>query len=52
MKTLKKISLLFVLFFIFIYVVSIDNIPQTIQIFQGEEVSIPTLWGVKISNKN
>ena len=52
MKHLKRVFLLFVLFFLFIYVVSIDNIPQTIQIFQGEEVSIPTLWGVKISNKN
>ena len=52
MKNFKRGILLFVLFFIFIYVVSIDNIPQTIQIFQGEEVSIPTLWGVKISNKN
>ena len=52
MKNFKRGILLFVLFFIFIYVVSIDNIPQTIQIFQGEEVSIPTLWGVKISNKS
>mgnify|MGYP002123936010 CR=1 FL=1 len=43
---------LFVLFFIFIYVVSIDNIPQTIEIFQGEEINIPTLWGIKISNED
>ena len=28
MKHLKRVFLLFVLFFIFIYVVSIDNIPQ------------------------
>ena len=52
MKHLKRGFLLFVLFFIFIYVVYIDNIPQTIQIFKGEKVSIPTLWGVKISNEN
>ena len=52
MKHLKRGILLFVLFFIFIYVVSIDNIPQTIEIFQGEEINIPTLWGVKISNEN
>ena len=51
MKQLKRGILLFVLFFIFIYVVSIDNIPQTIEIFQGEEINIPTLWGVKISNE-
>ena len=52
MKHLKRVFLLFVLFFIFIYVVSIDNIPQTIEIFQGEEISIQTLWGIKISNKD
>ena len=51
MKHLKRGILLFVLFFIFIYVVSIDNIPQTIEIFQGEEINITTLWGVKISNE-
>ena len=51
MKHLKRGILLFVLFFIFIYVVSIDNIPQTIEIFQGEEINIPILWGVKISNE-
>ena len=47
MKHLKRVFLLFVLFFLFI-----DNIPQTIQIFQGQEVSIPTLWGIRISNEN
>lgn len=52
MKHLKRVILLFVLFFIFIYVVSVDNIPQTIQIFRGQEVSIPTLWGIKISNED
>lgn len=52
MKHLKRVFLLFVLFFIFIYVVSIDNIPQTIEIFQGEEITIPTLWGINISNSD
>lgn len=51
MKHLKRAFILFVLFFIYIYVVSIDNIPQTIEIFQGEEVNISTLWGIKISNE-
>ena len=52
MKHLKRVFLLFVLFFIFIYVVSIDNIPQTIEIFQGEEINIQTLWGINISNSD
>ena len=38
MKTLKKIILVFVLFFIYAYVVSIDNIPETISIFKGEQI--------------
>ena len=49
MKTLKKICLLFVLFFLYVYVISIDNIPETISIFRGEQVKISTLWGIKIS---
>ena len=51
MKYFKKIVLLFVLFFIYTYIVSIDNIPQNIAIFQGEEINIPTLWGINIKKK-
>ena len=36
MKYLKKFVLLFVLFFMYSYIVSIDNIPINIKIFQGE----------------
>ena len=49
MKTLKKICLLFVLFVIYVYAVSIESIPETISIFRGEQVKISTLWGVNIS---
>lgn len=52
MKTLKKISLLFVLFFIYFYIVSIDSIPQKIVIFKGEPINISTLWGVNIKREN
>ena len=52
MKTLGKISLLFVLFFVYIYTISIDNIPQTISIFEGEQINFSTLWGVEIKRKD
>ena len=52
MKYFKKIVLLFVLFFIYTYIVSIDNIPQNIAIFQGEEINIPTLWGINIKKED
>ncbi len=51
MKTLKKIILLFVLCFIYAYIVSIDSIPEEINIFRGEEIKISTLWGIKIKRQ-
>ena len=42
MKTLKKLILIFVLFFVYSYVVSIDNIPENIIIFKGEDINIIT----------
>lgn len=52
MKKLKHISLLFALFFIYAYFISIDNIPKKIVIFQGEQINISTPWGISIKNKN
>ena len=52
MKTLKKIMLLFVLIFIYTYIVSVDNIPQNIEIFKGEKINISTLWGISIKKEN
>ena len=52
MKTLRKISLLFVLFFVYVYTISIENIPKTISIFEGEQINFSTLWGVEIKRKD
>lgn len=52
MKYLKKFVLLFVLFFMYSYIVSIDNIPLNIKIFQGEKIDIPTLWGIRIEKQD
>jgi len=48
MKTLRKIYLLFVLFFLYAYVISIDCIPDKITIFKGQPINISTLWGIDI----
>ena len=48
MKTLRNLSLLFVLFLMYTYIISIDCIPKTISIFKGEQIKISTLWGIKI----
>ena len=50
MKTLKKLILIFVLFFVYSYIVSIDNIPENIIIFKGEDINIATLWGINIKS--
>ena len=43
MKKYLKISiLLFVLFFLYIYVVSVTNLPTQIEIFKGEKIDIKT----------
>ncbi|MCI8273233.1 MAG: SpoIVB peptidase [Clostridia bacterium] len=52
MKILKKISLLFVLFFLYAYIVFIYNIPEVISVFEGDQVKISTLWGIKIKKEN
>ncbi len=52
MKTLKKLIILFVLFFIYTYFISIDTLPNSIEIFQGEQINIPTLWGINIKKEN
>lgn len=53
MKKYLKISiLLFVLFFLYIYVVSVTNLPAQIEIFKGEKIDIKTLWGIDITREN
>ena len=52
MKTLKKLILLFVLFFLYAYIVSIESIPEYIAVFKGEEINISTLWGINIKREN
>ena len=51
----KKIrSILLILFFLilYIYVCNITLLPDNIVVFQGEEVNLKTLYGLKINQKN
>lgn len=51
-KILRKSFLILVLLIIYIYVIAIDSIPDTITRFQGEELNLQTILGIKISNRN
>ncbi len=45
-KIFKMLLLVFFLLIIFIYTIVIENIPNQIIVFQGEEVSMRTLFGI------
>ena len=51
-KILKMLVLVFFFFFLFIYTLVIENIPSRIVIFQGEDISMQTLFGMSIKQKN
>ena len=51
-KILKMLVLVFFLLVIFIYTLVIGNIPNKIVIFQGEDISMQTLFGMSIKQKN
>lgn len=51
MKILKKISVISLLLVILIYVTNISAIPNNLVVFQGEEIKLNTILGIKIKNK-
>ena len=51
-KILKMTSIILVLLLIYIYMLAIDAIPSNITRFQGEELNLQTILGLKISNQN
>ena len=48
-KTIWKILLVIFLLIIYIYIVSIQSIPDNITIFQGESISLKTIFGLRAS---
>ena len=51
-KSLKRASLLLVLLIIYTYVVAIQNIPNNIVVFEGEKLTINTLFGISLNIEN
>ena len=47
MKRLKKLLIIFFLFTIYMYILSIQSIPNNIVIFEGETLGLKTILGVK-----
>ena len=47
----KMLLLVFFLIIIFIYVLVIEKIPEKIILFEGENFSFKTLYGIKINKK-
>lgn len=51
MKTFKKMLLIISLTIIFVYINCIDSIPNDVILFEGDNLSIPTIFGINISNE-
>lgn len=47
MKRLKKLLIIFFLFTMYMYILSIQSIPNNIVIFEGETLRLKTILGVK-----
>lgn len=48
MKKILKISILTVLFFLYVYVLAIEAIPNSLILFEGEKLNLKTIIGLKI----
>ncbi len=51
-KTVKKLLLVFFLILIYSYVLVLENIPDKLVIFEGENISIQTLLGINIKSNS
>ena len=51
MKTFKKMLLIISLTIIFVYINCLDSSPSSVILFEGDNLSIPTIFGINISNE-
>lgn len=49
-KNMQKIAILFILFIIYTYVVAIQAIPSNLVVFQGENIHLKTIVGLKVNS--
>lgn len=51
-RVLKMLLLVFFLIIIYVYTLLIESIPNELVIFEGENISMKTLLGITIKDKN
>ncbi len=51
-KTVKKLLLVFFLILIYSYILAIENVPEKLVIFEGENITIRTLLGLNIKSES
>ena len=51
-KILKNILLVFMLLIVYVYTLTITNLPDELVLFEGEKISMKTLLGFNIKNKS
>lgn len=51
-RIFKMLFLVFFLSLIYIYVIVIEKIPEKIVAFEGEDISLQTIFGIKVQEKN
>ncbi len=51
-RIFKMLLLVFFLSLIYIYVIVIEKIPEKIVAFEGEDISLQTIFGIKVQEKN
>ena len=51
-KTIKKLLLVFFLILIYSYILAIENVPDKLIIFEGENITIRTLLGLNIKSES
>lgn len=52
MKKLKPILLILFFLIIYVYICNITMLPQSVVIFQGEELNLKTVFGLQLTEKN
>lgn len=51
-RNIKRLIALLIVLTIYIYVIVIDNIPEVVTVFEGENFEIQTIFGIKINVEN
>ena len=50
-RNIKRLIALLIVLTIYIYVIVIDNIPEVVTVFEGENFEIQTIFGIKRNSR-